>query len=207
MSNAITVGDALLLGAQPSISQAEMNSIFMFLHGCYGNMFLSKFSTGTTDAAGQDQGMENARRTWGSALSRFDGAAIKAALLECQTRHPDFPPNLPQFLALCSASTPRQAYQASASHIEMDLEIRRRYARAARAAIGPPMKDKSPSGGQILEPGLGPLMQSIAEAVAAGGGDEAAALVRMEKWLAPIKSQGADPPGCDPERNEVNDCN
>ena len=92
--------------AQPDV----VERVFSVLHGFYGSLFLAKWSSGET-VDGEDSGVLNARRVWGHALRGFDAATIKLALRDCQNGFAEYPPNLPQFVALCRARTPSVAYK------------------------------------------------------------------------------------------------
>src|SRR5688500_15029671 len=107
------IGSALSgIGSAPvrGPDDAGIRRVFMVLHGFYGYLFLSKFSTGSTDG-GEDQGIANARRVWAHSLRDFDGETVKLALRRCQQAHPEYPPSLPQFVALCGACKPREVYR------------------------------------------------------------------------------------------------
>lgn len=84
--------------------------VFRVLHGMYGNLFLAKFSTGQERGDGADGGVESAKAIWGHALCRYGLETVKAALAGCLQAHPEYPPSLPQFVALCDARAPRQTY-------------------------------------------------------------------------------------------------
>lgn len=42
------------------------------------------------------------RQAWAEALGKFEGSDLSAALEALLPAHPDYPPTLPQFIALCS---------------------------------------------------------------------------------------------------------
>lgn len=52
-----------------SLPDSWVNKIFMRLHGRFGNQFLSQFATGSLTAEKKDEGIENAKQVWGSALA------------------------------------------------------------------------------------------------------------------------------------------
>lgn len=176
------VGDA----GQPqaSLDDASIRRVFMVLHGFYGNLFLSKFSTGAVDEqTKEDQGMASARRVWAYALREFDADTVKTALRRCQDRHPEFPPSLPQFVALCDAAKPVKVWRPPVPQpaLAMSEELREQRRAAARAmATEAAHRPK-------VEPvtGLDALKQAIASAVAEAGGDEAATLLQLDRILAP----------------------
>lgn len=167
----------------PDAEESGIKRVFMVMHGYYGNLFLSKFASGNTDG-GEDQGIANARKVWAYGLRDYDTDTIKAALRRCQQHHPEFPPSLPQFLAICAAAKPRETYKPPAPPaLTMSQELRDDYLRAhrekAQAAVD---KLKAEQDGVS---GLDLLKQAIANAVATAGGDEAATLRRLDLMLAP----------------------
>lgn len=162
--------------------------VFRAMHGFYGSLWLNKFSTHSVTATGGDEGFENARRTWGIALSRYTGDVVRAALGRCMTAHPEFPPNLPQFVALCEASRPRETYRAPDNTLDMSQELRSSYARRLREVNQRHLqraREKAAGGsGRVVDPdlvGLPLLHTLVAESVGLAGGDEAAALLRLDR--------------------------
>lgn len=87
-----------------------IRKLFLLLHGSYGNLFTSKFSTGERDANGKDKGIRAAMMVWEAALSKYPPDVIEAAASRLTTECPEFPPNLPQFEAICKAVMPRKTY-------------------------------------------------------------------------------------------------
>lgn len=160
------------------VKQAPMpveavNNVFKVMHGFYGNLFLSKFATGSVDASGQDQGVVSARQIWAHGLRDMDAATVKAALAQCVDRHPEYPPSLPQFMALCRANQPRKVFDTKA--LGMSGALSGQYAKKARdSALKAVRKTK----------GLDLLKLAIADAVGAAGGDEAAELARLDRMFA-----------------------
>lgn len=174
---------------QPPLSDEAINNVFKVMHGFYGNLFFSKFATGQVES-GEDQGMVNARRIWAYGLREFDADTIKAALRQCQDRHPEFPPSLPQFVALCAASKPRAAYKPAHRAIGMDQRLRSKYAAQARA-INTRHHEKAlerKAGYVELPPTLDGLKRAIASAVGCAGGDETTTLLRLDRELAPRRA-------------------
>jgi hypothetical protein len=108
-SAAATPPDAEKLQVCPVVRK-----LFMLLHGSYGNLFLSKFSTGEKDAQGRDKGIRAAMKVWESKLSRFPAEVIETAAGRLTAEHDEFPPNLPQFEKLCEAAVPRKTYAEEA---------------------------------------------------------------------------------------------
>lgn len=171
------------IGTQPptSDSDAGIRRVFMVLHGFYGNLFLNKFSTGSVES-GEDQGIANARRIWAYSLSEYDTDTIKLALRRCQERHPEFPPSLPQFVALCSAIKPREVYRPPAPPaLTMSPELREELVAKERERLNQ-LAEEIKAAPQVS--GLDLLKQAIARAVAEGGGEEAAELLRLDRMLA-----------------------
>lgn len=87
-----------------------IRKLFLLLHGSYGNLFTSKFATGERDANGKDKGIRATMMVWEAALSKYPPDVIEAAAARLTTECPEFPPNLPQFEAICKAVMPRKSY-------------------------------------------------------------------------------------------------
>ncbi|MGQ8877474.1 hypothetical protein ACUTR7_08160 [Delftia sp. NA_296.1] len=94
---------------QQAASSAVKN-LFLVMQGSYGSLFLSKFATGVLDDGGRDLGVRAAMRVWSAALAKYDSSVIETAVARLPAAHPDFPPHLPQFEALCRAATPRSTH-------------------------------------------------------------------------------------------------
>lgn len=160
-----------------------VNNVFKVMHGFYGNLFLSKFASGEQTESKEDSGVVSARQVWAHGLREFDGATVKTALARCMERHAEFPPSLPQFVALCTAAKPRDVYRppAYAPALEMSQELRdkRRKEYLGKAKEAARVRDEAESAG------LSPLKRAIAAAVACAGGDEAVTLRRLDLMLAP----------------------
>ena len=170
----------------PPLPEQAVNNVFKVFHGFYGNLFLSKFATGEAGDGG-DKGIVSARQIWGHGLRGFDAATVKTALAQCVTAHPEFPPSLPQFVALCRASAPRDGYKPAQPAIGMSQALRSQYTAKARAAatarLAQVMTIKT---GYIEVPqDLTGLKLAIANAVACAGGDEVAELRRLDAMFAP----------------------
>lgn len=170
------------IGQGQSIDDAGIKRVFMVLHGFYGNLFLSKFSTGSVEN-GEDQGIANARRVWAHSLREYDQDTIKAALRRCQTQHTEFPPSLPQFVALCAAAKPREVFRPTPGQpaLEMSDELRAQRL-AEHRAKAQEAADKL-IGARAVD-GMDMLKQAIAAAVGEGGGDEAGELLRLDRMFA-----------------------
>ena len=188
----VTVGDV----HQSSRAEASetVGSVFKVMHGFYGNLFLSKFATGSlyakddTDAngqsiEGQDKGVISARGIWSHGLRDFDLSTVKTALQRCLTAHPEFPPTLPQFVALCKACAIRVSYAPAIPAIGMGQPLRSQYAARAREVTAKHAQKAADNrtGHVEVAPGLQGLFQAIAVAVGAAGGDEVQELQRFER--------------------------
>lgn len=174
--------------AESAPSDAGIKRVFMVLHGFYGNLFLSKFATGSLGDDGDDQGIANARRVWGYALRDYDTETVKLALGRLRAAHPEFPPSLPQFQALCDAAKPRPVYRPAplAPALAMSEELRAKRRAQARIAATEAAHRRMES----LRPvGLDALKRAIADAVSCAGGDEVATLLRLDRDLAPRAAQ------------------
>lgn len=170
--------------AQSQPDETVINNVFKVMHGCYGNLFLSKFASGVLDARSRDMGVASARTVWAFSLRRFDEAVVVTALEKCQERHPEFPPSLPQFIALCIACEPRKVFTFE-NAIGMSAELRGKYAAAARdknKAFAQAARQKL-TGDVTLPSGLEGLKRAIANAVGAAGGDEARELLRLDRMF------------------------
>lgn len=173
--------------AEPLPIDAVKN-IFKVLHGCYGNLVLSKFATGDADAnTGEDRGLASAYKVWAHGLREFDAATIKLALGRCMERHPEFPPSLAQFIALCHACKPRDPWKLPVSNaLPISPELAAKY----RAEFRANLREAAAEIRQRREAvgGLDALKQAIARAVADAGGDEATELLRLDKMFAPERA-------------------
>lgn len=164
-----------------------VNNIFKVFHGFYGNLFLSKFSTGEVDPQGGDAGIVSARQIWGHGLRDFDAGTVKAALAQCMDRHPEFPPSLPQFVALCAANKPREVYRPAVPALEMSQGLKSAYSARARE-INERHAQRAidrKTGYVELPQTLDGLKAAIANAVATAGGDEVKELRRLNVMFAP----------------------
>ena len=153
----------------------DANNVFRVLHGFYGNLFLSKFATGDVTADGGDAGVASARAIWAHGLREFDVSVVKTALSRTMAAHPEYPPTLPQFVALCKAAAPRAVYQFALPAPAVNQAA---HAKRAREALERMKATTAPASGLTL------LKQAIADAVGCAGGDEAAELVRLDAMFA-----------------------
>lgn len=84
--------------------------VFKLLHGAYGSLFLSKFSTGELYESGphkgKDKGVRVAAVVWGEALSKWPRDVVFDAVNRAVAESADFPPNLPVVERHCQALIP-----------------------------------------------------------------------------------------------------
>lgn len=173
---------------EPAIDEAGVaKRVFAVLHGYYGNLFLNKFSTGKVADSGpnkgQDMGIVSSMRVWGHSLRPYDADTVMTALNRCQANHPEFPPSLPQFVALCEACKPRKVWRAPEAPLSIGMsdELRRELIEKHRQRARELIEAVKAADAD----GLSPLKRAIADAVAAAGGDEVATLLRLDRQLAP----------------------
>ena len=172
--------------AESAESETATKRLFMLFHGYYGNLFLSKFATGELDAEGKDRGIKSARLVWQNELRNYDVDTVVAAAKRCKEAHKEFPPSLPQFAALCAAIQPRKARPEGDARIGMSTELKSSYSKRARSEAMARYRDRiaSQAGVVSVPNGLAGLKELIAKAVALGGGDEVATLVRLDREMA-----------------------
>lgn len=191
----VTAGD--VQQSARAAANENVGSVFKVLHGFYGNLFLSKFATGSLHGKdekdadgksieGQDKGVISARGIWGHGLRDFDLATVKTALQRCLTAHPEFPPTLPQFVALCAACRIRVVHLHAVPAIGMGQPLRSQYAAAAREIVAKYAAKAAKAAEENKPPptGLDALKQAIADAVRSAGGNEAAELRRLDLMFA-----------------------
>lgn len=160
--------------APAATDESTVNNVFKVLHASYGNLFLSKFATGVTDAKNRDMGVASARKVWAHTLAGFDDSLVLTALDQCLLDDPKFPPTLPQFIAQCRACMPRKVYRAELSAPAVD---RAEHAQKARELLSKIRVEKPQASGLDL------LKQAIADAVRCAGGDEGAELARLDRMF------------------------
>ncbi len=178
--NVFSLASAAIRAAhsEPPMPNAA-DAVFRAMHGLYGQLWLSKFATGQAGADGADAGVVSAKAIWAHGLRDFDSGVVKLALRQCLERHPDFPPSLPQFVALCRANAPREVFRT----LPMSAEL---YAERSKEA-----REKLRELRQRFQPvaratgGLALLFEAIADAVKCAGGDEIAALRRLDGMVKP----------------------
>ncbi len=164
---------------EPDTASAVM--VFRVLHGAYGTLFLSRFSTGVVDDHGRDKGVAAARTMWAQGLRAFDANTVRQALERCMEKEPKFPPTLPELQAQCRAIQPRKVHNTGPAAIGMSDKLRSEYAKRARE-INERHEEKRIhrlTGYRELSPGLHGLFEAIADAVRCAGGDEVAELRRL----------------------------
>ena len=164
-----------------------VNQVFKVLHGSYGSLFLAKFSTGELDENGKDKGIKSTRQVWAHGLRGMDGATITTALEQVLNTHPEFPPTLPQFIALCKAAKPSDRPE-ELRQLGVSGKAYADATKAAReAALAKINRTKALS---IEESPLNQLKNAIAGAVALAGGDEVKELMRLDALFAPNTKRG-----------------
>ena len=176
---------AAAIGSAPipqADAQASIKGLFMLFHSWYGNLLLSRYTTGEVGADGKDKGIKSAMAVWQSELNTFDGDTVRSAADRCKTDHPKYPPTLPEFAAICRAIQPRRRSSDSQPAIEMSGELKSSYTARARAQAMAAYRAKvlSDVGAQPVPDGVSGLHQLVARAVSLAGGDEASALRKME---------------------------
>ena len=187
MLKPLSVSTESLAKPQPTTDLAAR--VFRAMHGYYGALFLSKWANGVVEN-GVDCGVSDAMKVWAYELRRYDAKTVLEAIGRCKTAHPEYPPSLPQFVALCHACRPREAYKPAENVIGMSQALRSEYAAKAREinekhakrAVDKRLGAQADVGSYV---GLDGLKSAIANAVACAGGDEVATLLRLDTMLAP----------------------
>lgn len=193
------VGQAVEQAANTSI----VNNVFKVMHGDYGNLFLSKYTTGKLagpdeknargkSIEGQDKGIISAREIWAHGLKGFSVETVLEALERMVDQFPKFPPNLGEFKAICKACAPREVYRPAVPAIGMGQPLRSVYAAKAREIVAKHAAKavQTAEASKPLPTGLNSLKQAIADAVATAGGNEAAELHRLDCLFARPLSAG-----------------
>lgn len=158
------------------------SQVFKLLHGYYGQLFLSRFTTGVTDEAGRDKGVTSAIAVWAFELRQFDEGLLIQTVDACKSAHKQYPPNLPEFVAICKSLKPRKVFKPT-NQLGMSGELRSAYARRAREVNAKHAQraiDRK-TGYIEIPQGLNGLKQAIANAVATAGGDEVRELMRLDR--------------------------
>lgn len=174
--NVFSLASAAIRAAhsEPPMPDAA-DAVFRAMHGFYGQLWLSKFATGQASADGADAGVVSAKRIWAHGLRDFDAVTVRHALRQCLERHPEFPPSLPQFVSMCRANQPREAYRPALPMSGSLVAERNKAEREKLRALRQRLRGDVPA-----TSGLPALFAAIADAVSCAGGDEAAELRRLE---------------------------
>lgn len=174
--NVFSLASAAIRAAhsEPPMPDAA-DAVFRAMHGFYGQLWLSKFATGQAGADGADAGVVSAKRIWAHGLRDFDAVTVRHALRQCLERHPEFPPSLPQFVSMCRANQPREAYRPALPMSGSLVAERNKAEREKLRALRQRLRGDVPA-----TSGLPALFAAIADAVSCAGGDEAAELRRLE---------------------------
>ena len=151
------------------------DAVFRAMHGFYGQLWLSKFATGQAGPDGADAGVVSAKAMWAHGLRDFDATTVRMALRQCLERHPEFPPSLPQFVSMCRANQPREAYRPALPMSGALVAERNKAEREKLRELRQRLRGDVPA-----TSGLPALFAAIADAVSCAGGDEAAELRRLE---------------------------
>ena len=117
-SNVAVLAQAATQAPQPTENMG-IRKLFMLMHGAYGNGFVSKFSTGERDAQGKDKGIRSAMQVWAHGLSQFSPDVIELAASRFLSLYPEFPPNLPQFQAICHSAAPRKTFAEQNGYVAL----------------------------------------------------------------------------------------
>lgn len=160
------------------------SQVFKLLHGYYGQLFLSRFTTGVIDEGGHDKGVSSAIAVWAFELRGFSESLLVQAIDKCKSEHKQYPPNLPEFVAICKSLKPSTIFRPT-NALEMSGELRSAYARRAREIIEKHAQraiDRK-TGYVEVPKGINGLKQAIANAVATAGGDEVGELVRLDRMF------------------------
>jgi hypothetical protein len=177
--------------AEPADATAIVTRLFMLFQGWYGNLFIAKFATGARDINGKDKGIKSALVVWSSELREFAPDIVEAAAERCKETYLEFPPNLPQFVAICKAVRPRRAFAAAPTNrIGMSHELRASYSKRAREEALAKLRARidAETGYMRVDDGLTGLTQLIAQGVALAGGDEVATLRGFDTMFSKKKA-------------------
>jgi hypothetical protein len=187
-----TLVDGVLSQARGNADQTQAQEeviaqrVFRALHAFYGTLFMSKFSTGQCNEKGEDRGLLDTRLIWARSLRKYELHTVLAALTKCQSVHLEYPPSLPQFLALCEACKPTVVATKQSNVLQMSDSLRSKYASQARAinAKHDARLREARTGYREIPVGLDGLKQAIADAVHSAGGDECAELLRLDRLFS-----------------------
>lgn len=166
-----------------SIEMPEIKRLFMLFHGMYGNQLLDKYRTGKLNDKKEDIGLLSAQAVWLNDLQKFDFETIRQAVDKCKERHPTFAPTLPEFLALCKASAPRQVAKQNVPQLGMSEEMKATIRAKNRETLA---QLKLGISGRIdYGTGLPALLLMVAKAAGDAGGDEVKTLIGLESRFMP----------------------
>ena len=174
MLKPLSVSTESLAKPQPTTDLAAR--VFRAMHGYYGALFLSKWANGVVEN-GVDCGVSDSMKVWAYELRRYDAKVVLEAIGRCKTAHPEYPPSLPQFVALCEAVKPREVFKA----LPMSAALHAERSKAHREKLRELRTSMRPK----AEGGMSLLFAAIVDAVKCGGGDELAALRRLEGMVRP----------------------
>lgn len=168
-------GDTAVAALQPAAANdgSAADAVFRAMHGFFGQLWLTKFATGQVLADGSDAGVQGAKRMWAHGLRSFDAATVKAALHELSEAAGEYPPSLPQFIALCRSHQPRKATVLALPNRAPNGEA----ALAEREKLRALRADAAAHAGPLE--GIPTLIAAVADALGCAGADEAAELRRM----------------------------
>ncbi len=99
------------------MSEAWINAIFEEFHGRFGNPFFAKFQSGSLDANGNDQGVENAKTVWAKRLAEFTPEEIARGV---NTEY-SYPPDLDAFRKACR---PQLDYESAFHEAVSQMHLR-----------------------------------------------------------------------------------
>ena len=126
------------------LKRSWVRKLFAELQGNYGTRFLDMWRSGVTDTNGDDVGLQNAMDMWAEKLAGFRERpdAIRRVL----DTLPPHPPTLPEFVALCRTSCPKQEVKALPAPDVPPAVIAARQAEAedmARQVLAPKVDHKA----------------------------------------------------------------
>ena len=168
----------------------DTKQLFMMLHGMYGNLFVSKFATGELNENRKDKGILSAMKVWDSSLRKYyrqgenRAQIIEAALQACKTKHVEFPPSLPQFMALCDAeleTMPRPTFFEKGGTGRVLVGVDEKFMEERRKRLAAAAFEKMRKFEKKQSNGLPLIQQLVAQACALAGADEVATLRNLER--------------------------
>jgi len=160
--------DKPLASSRP-VDEAVIERLFMAMHAYFGNPFLDKFRSGTTNDQGIDEGIVNAKRVWNSELQGYTMGELHAALRNVRDSGAAFAPSLPEFLQACRANR-RARDERTPDRPALPPGVARQRLIERRE-----WQEMKPAGGLMT------LITVTAHAVAQAGGDEVSTLRELEQ--------------------------